>query len=62
MKTEVFKDRVGEWRFRFKAANGEIVAHSEGYHNLRDAIDTAHNLQPDATVVVMDDDPGPEAA
>lgn len=29
--TEIFKDSAGEWRFRVKGANGEIVATSEGY-------------------------------
>jgi uncharacterized protein YegP (UPF0339 family) len=30
-KFEIFKDRAGEWRFRLKASNGEIIAASEGY-------------------------------
>ena len=30
-KFELFKDRAGEYRFRLKAANGEIIAVSEGY-------------------------------
>jgi len=28
---EIYKDRVGEYRFRLRAPNGEIVAVSEGY-------------------------------
>jgi len=28
---EVYKDARGEFRFRLKAANGEIIASSEGY-------------------------------
>jgi uncharacterized protein YegP (UPF0339 family) len=28
---EVFEDEAGEWRWRLQAANGEIVAQSEGY-------------------------------
>ncbi len=28
---EIFKDKVGEYRWRFQAPNGEIVAQSEGY-------------------------------
>jgi uncharacterized protein YegP (UPF0339 family) len=28
---EIYKDRIGEYRWRFKAPNGEIVAASEGY-------------------------------
>jgi hypothetical protein len=31
-KFEVYKDKVGEYRFRLKAPNGEIIAVSEGYH------------------------------
>ena len=30
-KFEIFKDTAGAYRWRFKAANGEIVAQSEGY-------------------------------
>ena len=30
-KFEIFKDSAGEFRFRLKAANGEIIATSEGY-------------------------------
>lgn len=28
---EIFKDKVGEYRFRLKATNGEIILASEGY-------------------------------
>jgi len=30
-KFEIFKDASGEFRFRLKAPNGEIIAISEGY-------------------------------
>ncbi|MGI6616487.1 MAG: YegP family protein [Saccharofermentanales bacterium] len=30
-KFEMFKDKAGEFRFRLKARNGEIIAVSEGY-------------------------------
>ena len=30
-KFEVFTDKAGEYRFRLKATNGEIIATSEGY-------------------------------
>jgi len=30
-KFEVFTDKAGEYRFRLKAKNGEIIAASEGY-------------------------------
>ncbi len=30
-KFELYKDKSGEWRFRLKAGNGEIIADSESY-------------------------------
>ena len=30
-KFEISKDKAGEYRFHLKAANGEIIASSEGY-------------------------------
>jgi hypothetical protein len=30
-KFEIYKDKAGEFRFRFKAPNGEIMFGSEGY-------------------------------
>ncbi|PJZ77384.1 YegP family protein [Leptospira neocaledonica] len=30
-KFEVYKDKSGEYRFRLKASNGEIIATGEGY-------------------------------
>jgi len=50
-KFEVWKTPAGEWRWHLKAANGEIVAASEGYKTragamtgiraLRTAVDAA---------------------
>lgn len=31
IRWEIFKDQAGQFRFRFRAGNGEIVAQSEGY-------------------------------
>jgi len=30
-KFEMYKDKAGEYRFRLKARNGEVIATSEGY-------------------------------
>ncbi len=39
MKYVVYKDSVSEWRWRFKAANGETIAvSSEGYVNKSDCL------------------------
>jgi uncharacterized protein YegP (UPF0339 family) len=32
-KFEVYKDKAGEYRFRLKASNGEIIAVGEGYRS-----------------------------
>ena len=34
-KFEISKDRAGEFRFHLKAANGEIIASSEGIRRRR---------------------------
>ncbi len=42
---EVYQDRRGEWRWRAKARNGQIVADcAEGYKRRRDAVKSARNL------------------
>ncbi|HBC29721.1 MAG TPA: hypothetical protein DC024_00535 [Clostridiales bacterium] len=33
-KFEIFTDKAGEFRFRLKAKNGEIIATSEGYKTM----------------------------
>lgn len=48
MKIELFPRltwRGKRWFFRVKAKNGEIIATSEGYHNLADARKTAQLLR-----------------
>ena len=34
-KFELYTDRRGEYRFRLKAGNGEVIAVSEGYKSKR---------------------------
>jgi uncharacterized protein len=36
-KFEVFEDAIGEFRWRLRAPNGEIVASSQGFRDRRDA-------------------------
>lgn len=33
-KFEIYQDKAGEFRFRLKAANGQIIATSEGYSKM----------------------------
>lgn len=44
-KWEIFKDKSGEYRFRLRAGNGEVVLSSEGYKNRGDAEATVKLIQ-----------------
>ena len=53
-KFEVYLDKAGEYRFRLKAQNGQIVAVGEGYKQLAgclNGIDSIKRNAPDAEVV-----------
>ena len=54
-KFEVYLDKAGEYRFRLKARNGEIIAVGEGYKALSgclNGIDSIKRNAPDAEIVV----------
>lgn len=44
-KFEIFKDAKGEYRFRLKAGNGEVVATGEGYASKSGAIKGTEAVQ-----------------
>ena len=44
-KFEVYTDKVGEYRFRLKAPNGEIIAVSEGYRSKKSCIDGIQSVK-----------------
>ena len=53
-KYEIYLDKAGEFRFRLKARNGEIVAASEGYKakaSCQNGIESVKNHAPEAAVV-----------
>ncbi|ACE92691.1 hypothetical protein AMC90_CH03695 [Rhizobium phaseoli] len=53
-KFEVYKDKAGEFRFRFKASNGETMFLSEGYKakaSAMSAIESIKKNTPGADVV-----------
>ena len=53
-KFEVYKDKAGEYRFRLKARNGEIIAVGEGYKakaSCMNGIDSIKRNAPEAEVV-----------
>ena len=44
-KFEIYKDIAGQYRWRLKAGNGEIVASSEGYIYKSSALSSAQNVK-----------------
>ena len=53
-KFEVYTDKAGEYRFRLKARNGEVIAVSEGYKSKDgcfNGIESVKKNAPDAEVV-----------
>ena len=53
-KFEVYVDKAGEFRFRLKARNGEIIASSEGYKKMDsclNGIESVRRNAPDAEIV-----------
>ncbi|MBR1772030.1 MAG: YegP family protein [Lachnospiraceae bacterium] len=52
-KFEVYKDKAGEFRFRLKATNGQIIATGEGYKALAgcmNGIESVKKNAPDAEI------------
>lgn len=52
-KFELYTDKAGEFRFRLKARNGEIIAVSEGYTNkpnCLNGIESVKNNAPEAEI------------
>lgn len=44
-KFEIYKDRSGQYRFRLKAGNGEVVAQGEAYPRKQGALRGAEAVQ-----------------
>ncbi|MBR3553707.1 MAG: YegP family protein [Clostridia bacterium] len=56
-KFEMYVDKAGEYRFRLKARNGEIIATSEGYKAKASCINGIESVKknaPDAEIVKVD--------
>jgi uncharacterized protein len=52
-KFEIYLDKAGEYRFRLKARNGEVIASSEGYKSKKgcsNGIESVRQNAPDAKV------------
>jgi len=44
-KFEVYADKAGEFRFRLKATNGQIIATSEGYTTLANCLNGVESVK-----------------
>ena len=55
---EVYKDKAGEFRFRFKAPNGETMCASEGYKAKASAMSAIDSIRKHAPGSTTDDQTG----
>jgi uncharacterized protein len=54
-KFEVYKDKAGEFRFRFKANNGQSMFSSEGYTAKASAMAAIESIKKNAPGATVDD-------
>ncbi len=54
-KFEIYKDKTGEFRFRFRAPNGEKMFASEGYSNKASAKSTIKSIVKHVAKAEIDD-------
>ena len=58
-KYEIYADKTGEFRFRLRAKNGQIILTSEGYGtkaSCKNGIDAIGKNAPYAEVILLEDD------
>jgi len=56
-KFEVYQDKAGEYRFRLKATNGQIIATGEGYKTKASCLNGINSIKknaPDAAIVKIE--------
>ncbi|MBR2742778.1 MAG: YegP family protein [Clostridia bacterium] len=56
-KFEIYKDKAGEFRFRLKATNGQIIAVGEGYKAMKGCVNGIESIKKnaaDAKVEIID--------
>ena len=54
-KFELYRDMAGKFRYRLKAANGNVLASSDGYDTKRRAMNGIKSLRKNATDAEIDD-------
>ena len=56
-KFELYKDKAGEFRFRLKATNGQIIAPSEGYKSIygcKNGVESVRRNSVEPKIVVIE--------
>ena len=56
-KFEVYADKAGEFRFRLKATNGQVIVTGEGYkamHGCKNGIESIRKNSVDAKIIVVE--------
>ena len=56
-KFEVYKDKAGEFRFRLKSSNGQIIAVSEGYVAKAGCMNGIESVKKNAPSEVIEEEP-----
>ncbi|MFA7691248.1 MAG: YegP family protein [Methanofastidiosum sp.] len=52
-KFEIYKDKAGEYRFRLKARNGQVIAVSEGYKSKTSCMNGIESVKKNAPTAVI---------
>ena len=47
-KFEIYADKAGEFRFRLKATNGQVIAVSEGYTTMASCVNGVESVKKNA--------------
>lgn len=55
MYFEIYQDENGEWRWRLKSGNHEIIASGESYKNKQDCLDCIKLVQSSGDAPVKED-------
>ena len=54
-KFEVYKAKNGEFRFRLKASNGQVIAVGEGYKSKKSCLNGIESIRKNAPGAALDD-------
>lgn len=55
-KFEIYKDKAGEFRFRLKATNGQIIAVGEGYKALASCLNGVESIKKNAGSPIVEEE------